>query len=158
NALGQKLYARLVAPLESALGNRALLIVPHSGLHYLPFAALYDGKSYLLEKHALRVTTSASALKFLRKSAPGPRTAALILGNPTLDLPSAELEATNLNRLMPESSVLLGAKATKQAFISAGPRFRVVHIAGHGVFDAAQPLDSRLLLAPSGADNGELRV
>ena len=65
-ALGQKLYARLVAPLEPAIGDKALLIVPHSGLHYLPFAALHDGKNYLLEKHALRVTTSASALKFLR--------------------------------------------------------------------------------------------
>jgi CHAT domain-containing protein len=158
NALGQKLYARLIAPLESVIGNRALLIVPHSGLHYLPFAALYDGKNYLLEKHALRVTTSASALKFLRKGTPGPRTAALILGNPTLDLPSAEIEAKNLSRLMPESSVLIGAKATKQALMSAGPRFRTLHIAGHGVFDAAQPLDSRLLLAPSGPDNGELRV
>lgn len=157
-ALGQKLYARLIAPLEGAIGNRALLIVPHSGLHYLPFAALHDGKNYLLEKHALRVTTSASALKFLRKASTGSRTAALILGNPTLDLPSAEQEAKNLSKIMPESSVLLGAKATKQALVSAGPRFRTLHIAGHGVFDAAQPLDSRLLLAPSGNDNGELRV
>lgn len=157
-ALAQKLYARLVAPLEGALGNRALLIVPHSGLHYLPFAALHDGKHYLLEKHALRVTTSASSLKFLRKSAGGARSAALILGNPTLDLPSAEEEAKSLARLLPESSVLLGKQATKQALISAGPRFRTVHIAGHGVFDAGQPLDSRLLLAPGGGDNGELRV
>ena len=156
--LGQKLYTRLVAPLESAIGDRALLIVPHSGLHYLPFAALYDGKNYLLEKHALRVTTSASALKFLRKSTGGSRSAALILGNPTLDLPSAEQEAKNLSRLMPDSSVLIGAKATKQALTGAGPRFRTIHIAGHGVFDAAQPLDSRLLLAPAGSDNGELRV
>jgi CHAT domain-containing protein len=42
--------------------------------------------------------------------------------------------------------------------VSAGPRYRIVHIAGHGVFDAAQPLDSRLLLAPAAGDNGELRV
>jgi CHAT domain-containing protein len=54
--------------------------------------------------------------------------------------------------------VLIGAKATKQALTGAGPRFRTIHIAGHGVFDAAQPLDSRLLLAPAGSDNGELRV
>jgi CHAT domain-containing protein len=82
----------------------------------------------------------------------------LILGNPTGDLPSAELEAKRLARLLPDSVVLIGAQATKQALMTAGPRFRTLHIAGHGVFDAAQPLDSRLLLAPSTGDGGELRV
>jgi CHAT domain-containing protein len=156
--LARKLYARLIEPLAPALGNRALLIVPHSALHYLPFAALFDGKQYLLEKHALRVTTSASALQFLRKATPGTRGAALILGNPTLDLPSAEQEARSLARLLPGASVLLGKAATKQALVAGGPRYRTVHIAGHGVFDANEPLDSRLLLAPAAADSGELRV
>lgn len=160
--LGQRLYGRLIAPLESALGSRAVLVVPHSGLHYLPFAALHDGKRYLLDKHALRVTTSASALKYLRHSAAAPGTAALILGNPTGDLPSAEQEARRLNRLLPGSSLLLGAAATRQALMDGAVRARTLHIASHAVFDARQPLESRLILAPatatSSADGGALRV
>ena len=157
--LGQKLYARLIAPLEATLGNRPLLIVPHSGLHYLPFAALYDGRRYLIERHALRITTSASALKFLRKSATRAQPGTLMLGNPTLDLPSAEQEVKALGKLVPNATVLIGAMATKQALVTAGPGYRTLHIAGHGYFDAAQPLDSRLLLARGPTDaTGELRV
>ena len=160
--LAQKLYARLVAPLENALGTRAVLLVPHSGLHYLPFGALHDGKRFMLEKNALRVTTSASALKYLRHSAAAPGSAALILGNPTGDLPSAEQEARRLNRLLVGSRLLLGASATRQALFEGAPRARTLHIASHAEFDARQPLDSRLILAPasagSAADVGSLRV
>ena len=160
--LAQKLYARLVAPLESALGQRAVLVVPHSGLHYLPFAALHDGKRFMLDKHALRVTTSASALKFLRHTAAVPGAPVLILGNPTNDLPSAEAEARKLARLLPGSSLLLGSGATREALFAAAPRARTIHIASHAVFDARQPLESRLMLASAASaatpEEGALRV
>jgi CHAT domain-containing protein/tetratricopeptide (TPR) repeat protein len=161
--LAQKLYARLVAPLESALGQRAVLLVPHSGLHYLPFGALHDGQRFMLEKHALRVTTSVSALKFLHHTPAKPGATALILGNPTSDLPSAEAEARQLSSLLPGSSLLLGTAATRQALFAAAPGARTIHIASHAVFDARQPLESRLMLAPPSAtaaspESGALRV
>lgn len=161
-ALAQKLYTRLVAPLESALGQRAVLVVPHSALHYLPFGALHDGKRFMLDKHALRITTSASALKFLHHSSAVAGAPALIMGNPTLDLPSAELEARKLSRLLAGSSLLLGSGATREALFAAAPRARTIHIASHAVFDARQPLESRLMLAPAPSaatpEGGALRV
>ena len=161
-ALAQKLYARLVAPLQSALGQAAVLVVPHGALHYLPFAALHDGQRTLLDRHALRVTTSASALKFLRHAAAVAGAPVLILGNPTGDLPSAEVEGRRLARLLPGSSLLLGSQATRSALFAAAPRARTIHIASHAVFDARQPLESRLMLAPATAsaapDAGALRV
>lgn len=157
-ALARKLHARLIAPLAGALGNKPLLIVPHAGLHYLPFGALHDGQRFVIEQHALRVTASASALQYLRRDAPAQRTPVLILGDPTQDLPSARSEAQRLGRLLPGATVLVGAAATRAAFVAAAPRARTVHIAGHAVFDAQNPLRSRLLLAPAGADNGEMRV
>ncbi len=158
--LAKKLYTRLVAPLQSALDQRAVLVVPHSGLHYLPFGALHDGQRYLLDKHALRVTTSASALKFLRHAPAVPGAPVLILGNPTGDLPSAELEARRLARLLPGARLLLGSGATREALFAAAPRARTIHIASHAVFDARAPLESRLMLAPTAgaADGGALRV
>jgi CHAT domain-containing protein len=147
NELARRLYARLIAPLEGAIGGRPLLLVPHGALHYLPFAALHDGKQYLVQKHALRVMTSASALKYLRPAAASGPSGALIFGNPTLDLPSAEDEARLLAKLLPASRVLIGAQATKRALIEDGARFRTIHIAGHGIFEAQRPLESRLVFA-----------
>lgn len=161
--LAQQLHRQLVAPLEMALGSRAVLLVPHGALHYLPFAALHDGQRYLLEKHALRLSTSASALKFLHPTPVRPGAPTLIVGNPTGDLPSAEREARRLKQLMPSSVLLLGTAATRAAVLNQAPDARTLHIASHGIFDAQQPLDSRLILAPAvgantGAEAGELRV
>ena len=157
--LAQKLHRRLVAPLEQTLGNRAVLLVPHGVLHYLPFAALHDGHRFLLDKHPLRLSTSASALKFLRHTPVVAGAPVLILGNPTGDLPSAEQEARRLKRLMPGSTLLIGPAATRAALFAQAPPARTVHIASHAVFDVRQPLDSRLMLAPAGApETGELRV
>ena len=38
------------------LGIDTLIIVPHGKLYTIPFAALYDGKEFLIEKYALMVT------------------------------------------------------------------------------------------------------
>ncbi len=156
--IGRKLYARLIAPLEPVLGNKALLIVPHGGLHYLPFAALSDGKGYLIEKHALRITSSASALQFLHEPAAGTLPTALILGNPTLDLPSAEDEARRLGRKIDKSRVLLRRDATRDAFLQMAPRYRMLHLATHGVFEPQRPLESKIVLAPGKEGSGELNV
>jgi CHAT domain-containing protein len=157
--LAQKLHGRLIAPLQEALGRQAVLLVPHGVLHYLPFAALHDGQRFLLDRHPLRLSTSASALKFLRQTPAVAGAPVLILGNPTGDLPSAEQEARRLKRLLPGSTLLLGPAATRAALFAQAPPARTVHIASHALFDARQPLDSRLILAPVGAlDTGELRV
>ncbi len=158
-AWAQKLHRRLVAPLEGALGNHAVLLVPHGALHYLPFAALHDGQRFLLDKHALRLSTSASALKYLRHTPAPPGAQLLILGNPTGDLPSAEVEARRLKRLLPGSTLLIGPEATRAALFANAPTARALHVASHAVFDARQPLESRLMLAPGlAAETGELRV
>ena len=157
-AQARKLHARLLEPLAATLGQRALLIVPHGGLHYLPFAALHDGKRFLLEQHAIRITASTSALQYLQRNADAARAPALILGNPTLDLPSAEAEARRLGRLLGGSRLLIGAQATRKALLAGAPRAGTLHIAGHAVFDTDKPLQSKLILAPEGNDDGEFHL
>jgi len=156
--LARKLHSRLIAPLAATLGQQALLIVPHGGLHYLPFGALHDGKQFLLEQHALRITASTSALQYLRRAPDAARGPALILGNPTGDLPSAEAEARRLGRLLGGSRLLIGGQATRQALWAGAPRAGTLHIAGHAVFDTDAPLQSKLILAPDGSDDGEFRI
>jgi len=159
--LAQKLYARLVAPVQGALAKPRLIIVSHGALHYLPWSALHDGQRFLSDRAALTFLPSASVLQFLASRRPATARDMLILGNPdlgdkALDLPGAEAEARAIKAIWPNSTMLMRKAASKGALTKAGQLFRVIHVAAHGEFDSAQPLASRLLLSPEGADNGQL--
>lgn len=163
-AWSRKLYDRLVRPLESELAqSESLLIIPHGALHYLPFGALHDGSRYLLDRYALRTLPSASVLPYLRAAVPrGPR-GLLVLGNPDLgdsrlDLPSAQSEAERIAGQSGKARLLLRSEATETALKSAAADYPMLHIASHGVFDPRKPLDSALLLAKDGANDGRLTV
>jgi Tfp pilus assembly protein PilF len=54
------LYDELIAPLKTYMTTPHLAIVPHSVLHYLPFAALTDGQRYLVDDYTITYLPSAS--------------------------------------------------------------------------------------------------
>lgn len=63
------IYGQIISPLEPALNDKKqIIIVPHSSLHQLPFAALIDGDGkFLVEKYSLLIEPSASSLVNFRK-------------------------------------------------------------------------------------------
>ena len=61
-------------------------------------------------------------------------------------LPGTQAEADLLARLLPASSVLTGAGATRQAVLAALPNHRIAHMSCHGLSDRGNPASSRLLL------------
>lgn len=156
-----RLYDRLVRPFESTLaGVTKITIVPTAGLFYLPFAALSDGKKFLIERAALRVLPSLSALALIDKAQTA-NSSLLVLGNPDLgdqkfDLPGAESEARSLASRRPGSTLLLRGAATEVEFGTLSPSYGLLHLATHGQFNAIQPLLSRLLLAPGPDSDGQL--
>lgn len=157
----ERLYRQLVAPVAAQLRTPRLIIVPHGVLHYVPFCALGPPDAPMLERFSLRVLPSATVLAFLK-----PAKAAgdsLILGNPdlgdpALDLPFAQDEATALARILPRPTLLVGRSATAGPVRAAGSRYRIIHLAAHGFFDDERPLDSALMLAPTAQDPGALKV
>lgn len=159
--MAQALYGRLVASVPEALAKPKLIVVSHGALHYLPWGALFDGQRFLVDRVALQMLPSASVLQFLAARKPATARDMLLLGNPDLgdasmDLPGAEAEARAIKGIWPNSTVLMRKAATKGALTKAGQLFRVIHVAAHGEFQGEQPLNSRLLLAPEGTDNGQL--
>ena len=63
------LYTQILKPLEPTLKDKKqIIIIPHSSLHQLPFAALIDGDGkFLVEKYSLLIEPSASSFVNFRK-------------------------------------------------------------------------------------------
>lgn len=156
----ESLYRKLLAPVIPLIKTPKIILVSHGPLHYLPFAALYDGKGYLIDRFSIRYLPSASILSFL-KTGVRKETAnrALILGNPKLadpqyDLAFAQEEALAIGKILPGSKVLLRSEATATSFMSLAGQYPLIHLAVHGMFHPDRPLASALLLAPDQNHNG----
>lgn len=159
--LGKRLYATLLRPLGLVPGER-LLIVPHGGLHYMPFQALRDGDSYLIERHPLAVAPSASiAVQLFRQQrAVSPRLVAF--GNPANEekyaLPGSEREIQKIGSLFQEKKLFLQEDASRATFKGEAGSGRILHVAAHAEVDEVDPLASRILLAREGKDPGFLEA
>lgn len=161
-AAGRRLHDAALAPALPHVGTGQLTIVPHGDLHYVPFAALHDGRNYLIQKTELRLLPSASVLPFLGTGA-AVGNGLLILGNPDLgdakhDLPGAEQEARVLERMNKGARVLLRKQASETALRKLGPQYREIHFAMHGKFDSANAMSSGLYMAKDSDNDGVLSV
>ncbi|MBE9138588.1 CHAT domain-containing protein [Nodosilinea sp. LEGE 07088] len=130
----QQLYQILIAPIQDLLPsnpNDHIVFVPHGSLFLVPFAALQapDG-TYLIEHHTLRVTPSIQVLQLTHRQQQQAITTALVVGNPTHDLPAAEKEAKTIARRF-NTTPLLGRQATKAAVIEQMPKAGLIHLATH---------------------------
>ncbi len=160
-ALSQRLYERLIRPLEQLLDKRHLLIVAHGALHYLPFNALHNGSEFLLDRYGIHMLPSASLMQYLKTAVKNKPGGVLAFGNPDLGDPRANLahaqeEALAISKERPQSKVFLREKATKTAFKEFAAAFSYLHFATHGQFNPDFPLQSALLLAKDEANDGEL--
>lgn len=157
------LYDILIKPVNPHLTRKRLGIVPHGILHYLPFAALRHNDRFLIEDYSLVYFTSATVYKFCKNKSKELGGEILAFGNPdlgqpSLDIPFALKEVASISNLYPKSQVLVRAEASEEAFKSLSGSYNVLHLASHGTFNADQPLQSALLLSPSGKEDGKLTV
>ena len=148
-----KLHGWLIESVASHLDSSRLRIAPHGMLHYLPFAALYDGERYLNDQYQLSTIPSGSVLQFLPEAAQGvPNNAFVIANEGYPPLKYAESEAKAVAELY-QSSSAIGEKATIAAFQDAADKAGMIHFAGHAGLDRRTPAASGLLL-----DDGYLTI
>ncbi len=162
----RRLGQLLIAPVRAAgyLDNkRALIIVPHGELHFLPFQALLaDSASdrFLVER--FRVTYAPSASLWLQLSSRRRNSSSdgvLALAPRTNALPASRGEVDAIGDIYGDrASVLVGAAASERAFRALAPTKSIVHIATYGVLNKHNPLFSFVELAPEGDDDGRLEV
>lgn len=161
--LSQKLYQRLIKPVEHLISTQRLIIVPHGVLHYLPFNALNSGGNYLIDKYSISYLPSASVMKFLKQRKTQKTESALIFGNPDLDDPKYDLkfagdEAVAISKEFSKAKVFLRKDATKTNFKKTANQFNYIHFATHGMFESDSPLKSGLFLSKGDKNDGLLTV
>lgn len=151
----QRLWRTLLAPVLPRLQQaqvRHLELVPEGTLRYLPFAALHDGKRFLVQAYDLRTQWGGQTDDDLRAHHPNHRTLRTVLGvgrtigsaqHPPLPGVTNELAAIG----GVSDSILVDDAFTSDALRAGLERNpAVVHIASHFVLDPAGEDKSYLLL------------
>ena len=164
-SLSEQLYALILAPALEGIDAKTLVIIPHGPLHYLPFAALSDGESYLIDRYDVVINPSAGVMEYIDESGTDDsREAIIAFGNPETSHGSllfAETEVAEIAAIMePDAdvAVYLGSEATEERGKDLFREYGLVHLACHASFDEDDPLDSALYLAAGGDEDGRLTV
>lgn len=140
----QQLYKLLIAPLASHLSAYSkLIVVPHGSLHYLPFHALHDGQTYLIETQEISYLPSSSLLPYCRQIKPASNKLLAFGYSNNGELPHAVQEAQAIAQLM-AGEALTEEKATQKHLQQHGSQCAILHLATHGEFRADNPLFSGL--------------
>ena len=145
----KSLYQELLAPIRPLLNSQHLVLVPHGLLHYVPFHALHDGDSYLVDRHSVSYAPSASVYAVCQAKQGSASGNSLILGVPDVQAPLIQAEAEELSRILPNPKLFLGETATEEVLRTHGRNSRVVHIATHGYFRQDNPMFSSIRLGSS---------
>jgi tetratricopeptide (TPR) repeat protein len=143
------LYTDLIAPVRRHLQCERLAIVPHSFLHQLPFHALSDHGTPLLEEFDTFFAPSASILTWLMRKPATNVSQALVMGVADPLAPQIEDEAKSVAAALPNSNLFLGEAARLETLRSLSPDSRYIHIAAHGYFHEQNPMFSSIRLGDS---------
>src|SRR5207244_8035469 len=84
----KNLYQELIAPVRNLFNAKHLVFVPHGLLHYLPFHALHDGESYLVDQFSVSYAPSASIYALCQQKQANTWGESLILCSPDAQAPS----------------------------------------------------------------------
>ncbi|MEZ4683379.1 MAG: CHAT domain-containing protein [Caldilineaceae bacterium] len=156
--LGRLLYQQLFpAPIQQAI----LQLPPGSTLTIatnastVPWEVAHGESGYLGLTHAVSRRLLSTVFPQSRRRPPEAQWSALLIGNPTADLPetAAEIEqVAALIEAMPGAAaprILMQRRATKTTILQelASGRYDLLHYAGHAQFVAGRPEASGLVLA-----------
>jgi CHAT domain-containing protein len=137
----QQLYEQIIRPMEPLLAAQhidTLIVVPDYTLRTIPFAALHDGRAFLMDRYATAIAPS------LRLTDPRPLGTALgtalVVGisksvQGYVELPNVDREVTAVHEIA-GGGELLNDSFTRARFEAELQRvpYNVVHIASHGQF------------------------
>ncbi|MBD2294463.1 CHAT domain-containing protein [Anabaena sphaerica FACHB-251] len=156
----QKLYNWLIKPLENDLAQaktKTIIYAPDGQLRYIPLAALYDGKQWLVERFRINNITAVSLTDLNTKpqSQLNILAAAFSEGEYTFKVGDKDLyysglafagkEVETLAQTIPNTRKVLN-KQFNQDIVFEMNDYSVVHLATHALFTPGQPEESFIVL------------
>ncbi|MDZ8032695.1 CHAT domain-containing protein [Nostoc sp. DedSLP04] len=156
----KQLYDWLIKPIENDLQKadaKTIIYAPDGQLRYIPLAALYDGKQWLVERLRVNNITAASLTDFTTKPQPHLKVLAgaftqghyeFQLGKQHFNLsglPFAAKEVADLETSIPDTTKLLDKDFSTTAIIPQMNQNSVIHFATHAAFVPGLPEDSFIL-------------
>jgi len=136
----------------SRLTAARLLVIPYGDLHGVPFAALWDGERYLLERCEIAYAASASLAVHAAAAHNAPQAALAALAIDDASIPQALAEVQAAAAHFPAARLYLGAEASLAGLHQAATASDVLHVATHGLFRSDNPFFSALKLADGWID------
>jgi CHAT domain-containing protein/tetratricopeptide (TPR) repeat protein len=157
----RRLYGWLISPIRQYIKTADVAIVPHGILHYVPFAALTDGRVNFGDEHAIHYLPSAAILPAIRRRVRPAGKRLLAVAQAGADgLPALRFvdeEAESVARLYHTRPLPTG-HATRAKFLKRASAYNVLHIAAHAELNDHNPLFSRIRLSPRKDDGGAVEV
>lgn len=152
----RELYNELIAPLEgqlSAAQVQTLVFVPDGELLTIPFAALNDGKQFLIERFAVAVVPGATLIDPRPPSKVAARTLAAGFSQPRGNfaaLTGVPEEISGVAQQFPGSTSLLDGDFTVDRITGAfqAAPYRIIHIASH--CELGKDIESSYILTSEG--------
>ena len=153
---GQKFYNWLIQPFEKELQEaniQTLIYAPDGQLRYIPLAALYDGKQWLIERYRINNITASSLTDFAPRPRNQPRILAaaatnsqnIKLGDRNISfgaLPATKTEVEAIAARIPRTTTLIDSQFSQAETLPKMQSHSIVHLATHGYFAIGQPEDS----------------
>lgn len=139
------LWQRLIAPWPSLPTN--LLIAPHGPLGSVPFTALWNGQTYLCEKHTIALLPSGSLLVAPQQNSPTTGRPLVLGYSDGGTLPMATREAEQVGRLLHGADTYTDSRASFAVLRSLTQPPAVLHIAAHAALRDDAPLFSTIRLS-----------
>lgn len=142
------LHQLLLKPLSNFLVAERLIIAPHGQLHSVPFQALFDGETYLIEIKEVSYIPSATALYRILTQSVKPRSGSpMILSVTEPAIPYVQVEIERLAELFPQATIYRDVQATTDHLLREYSQPPLLHISTHATFRSDNPRFSGLKLA-----------
>jgi CHAT domain-containing protein/Tfp pilus assembly protein PilF len=170
NTDGMWLYETLVAPALSMVPkNGRVIIIPDGSLNGLNFETLLVPGPYAHYWIEDATVSDASSLRLVGSS-PTPtknRGKLLMIGNPLANnrdyggLPNAAVEMESIEKHFPsgDRTAYAQERATASEYLASKPeQFSYIHFVAHGTASRTSPLDSAVVLSPSGPQEDSFKL
>lgn len=157
----EKLYQYLIKPIEADLKSAnidLILYAPDGQMRYIPIAALYDGKQWLIERYSFNYLTASGFLDLQTPTKTPLKAIAaaftqgeikFAIGNQNFSftgLPFAGQEIDKIASTFANTTKLVDASFNRANAVAQFGNYNLIHLATHAAFLRGTPEDSFVLM------------